>query len=144
MKEVKIMKLMTTLCLLGLLQCGILASIQAADAPATTTPAPTTAAPAAPAAPAAAVDTKALRDELMAIDKQLRPVSQKAMADPQVKAALAAVKAAQEKVRDEAEAAMIRLDPTTMPLLEKRKRIVEQLTAARPPAMTKPATDKQQ
>ena len=88
-------------------------------------------------------DEKAMKDQIVAIDKELAPIRKKATADPEVKAAADALKAAQERHASTLEAAMIRADPKAKELLDQKKKLLEELAAARkaakqpPPAKTK-------
>jgi C4-type Zn-finger protein len=76
-------------------------------------------------------DEADLKQQVAAIDKELAPMKKKATADPDVKAAQEAVKAAQAKYNDAVEAAMIRADPKAKELLDKRKALSDQMAAAR-------------
>jgi septal ring factor EnvC (AmiA/AmiB activator) len=83
------------------------------------------------------------KEEIAAIDKQLAPIRKKAMADPEVKAAQEQLKAAQEKYNAAIEAAMKRTDPKAEGLLAERKKLSDEIAAAKKaaakPAEAKPA-----
>jgi hypothetical protein len=91
-----------------------------------------------------------IHQELAAVDAQLAPVRNKAMKDPKVIAARDRVgelnqqlTAARRELETAIEAAMTKMEPTTKELLEKRKKLRDQITAAhagsRPAAAPAPA-----
>ena len=70
-----------------------------------------------------------LKDQILAIDKELTVLRKAAQFTPEVKAARAELQIALDKLNTTVDAVMVRSNPKGKELIEKRKKLLEQYTA---------------
>lgn len=66
-----------------------------------------------------------LKDQILALDKDLNVMRKATQSDPEVKAARAELQVALDKLNATVDAVMVRTNPKGKELLEKRKKLVE-------------------
>ena len=72
-----------------------------------------------------------LKDQILAIDKELTVMRKATQSDPEVKAARAEVQVAVDKLNATVDLVMVRTNPKGKDLLEKHKKLLEQYKAQR-------------
>jgi cell division GTPase FtsZ len=70
-----------------------------------------------------------LKDQILAIDKELTVMRRATRSDPEVKAARAELQVALDKLNATVDAVMVRTNPKGKELIEKRKKLLEQYKA---------------